>query len=118
VADINDPGKRLLLRNQPGSVVRDFVERPPHAAEAAEALKLTARDLLKLEVVDQIILNRTGARIGTMILLLQSWRSAAPVLQEISRFQGTNCWKNGIKNFAAGYLLRRQNRHCLGALLM
>jgi acetyl-CoA carboxylase carboxyl transferase subunit alpha len=31
-----------------------------HAAEAAEALKLTARDLLKLEVVDQIISEPEG----------------------------------------------------------
>ena len=31
-----------------------------HAAEAAEALKLTARDLLKLEVVDQIIPEPEG----------------------------------------------------------
>src|SRR5882672_2520454 len=31
-----------------------------HAAEAAEALKLTARDLLKLEVVDQIISEPDG----------------------------------------------------------
>jgi acetyl-CoA carboxylase carboxyl transferase subunit alpha len=31
-----------------------------HAAEAAEALKLTARDLLKLEVVDEIIPEPEG----------------------------------------------------------
>jgi acetyl-CoA carboxylase carboxyl transferase subunit alpha len=31
-----------------------------HAAEAAEALKLTAQDLLKLEVVDQIISEPEG----------------------------------------------------------
>jgi len=31
-----------------------------HAAEAAEALKLTAQDLLKLEVVDQIISEPVG----------------------------------------------------------
>src|SRR5207302_3429326 len=31
-----------------------------HAAEAAEALKLTAQDLLKLEVVDQIISEPDG----------------------------------------------------------
>jgi acetyl-CoA carboxylase carboxyl transferase subunit alpha len=31
-----------------------------HAAEAAEALKLTAQDLLKLEIVDQIISEPEG----------------------------------------------------------
>ncbi len=31
-----------------------------HAAEAAEALKLTARDLLKLEVVDEIVPEPEG----------------------------------------------------------
>jgi acetyl-CoA carboxylase carboxyl transferase subunit alpha len=57
-----------------------------HAAEAAEALKLTAQDLLKLEVVDQIISEPEGgahrdydsvaANLGTAL---------RHVLQEISK---------------------------------
>jgi len=57
-----------------------------HAAEAAEALKLTAPDLLKLEVVDQIISEPDGGAhrdYGSVAANLGS--ALRRVLQEISK---------------------------------
>jgi acetyl-CoA carboxylase carboxyl transferase subunit alpha len=57
-----------------------------HAAEAAEALKLTAQDLLKLEVVDQIISEPDGGAhrdYGSVAANLGS--ALRRVLQEVSK---------------------------------
>jgi len=57
-----------------------------HAAEAAEALKLTAQDLLKLEVVDQIISEPDGGAHRDYDCVAVNLGSALrQVLQEISR---------------------------------
>src|SRR6266508_4239283 len=57
-----------------------------HAAEAAEALKLTAQDLLKLEVVDQIISEPDGGAHRDYDSVAVSLGSALRrVLQEISK---------------------------------
>ena len=57
-----------------------------HAAEAAEALKLTAQDLLKLEVVDQIISEPDGGAHRDYDSVATNLGSALRrVLQEISK---------------------------------
>src|SRR5258708_40355014 len=57
-----------------------------HAAEAAEALKLTARDLLKLEVVDQIISEPDGGAHRDYDSVAANLGAALrQVLQEISK---------------------------------
>jgi acetyl-CoA carboxylase carboxyl transferase subunit alpha len=57
-----------------------------HAAEAAEALKLTAQDLLKLEVVDQIISEPDGGAHRDYDSVAANLDSALRrVLQEISK---------------------------------
>src|SRR6185437_11610377 len=57
-----------------------------HAAEAAEALKLTAQDLLKLEVVDQIISEPDGGAHRDYDSVAANLGSALrQVLQEISK---------------------------------
>ena len=55
-----DPRECLLLSDQSGSVFRSFVERSASRGRVAEALKLTAQDLLKLDVVDEIVPEPEG----------------------------------------------------------
>ena len=91
-----------------------------HAAEAAEALKLTAQDLLKLEVVDQIIPEPVGgahrdydsvaANLGAA--LRRAW-------SEISKIPADELLEKRYQKVSpAGYLLREQNRHRPGSFLI
>src|SRR5437868_6199619 len=71
-----------------------------HAAEAAEALKLTAQDLLKLEVVDEIIPEpEGGAHRDYDSIATNVAERCARLLSRCLRFRLPNYWRYGIKNF-------------------
>ena len=90
-----------------------------HAAEAAEALKLTAQNLLKLEVVDEIVPSRRAARTAIMILPLRILeKRCAGAWSEFLRFRSRNCWRNDIRNFAVWVFFGRKNCHGPGSRLM
>src|SRR6185312_16092500 len=71
-----------------------------HAAEAAEALKLTAQDLLKLEVVDQIISEPDGGAQRDYDSVAANLGSALRrVLEEISKVPGDELLEKRYQKF-------------------
>src|SRR4030095_5592890 len=71
-----------------------------HAAEAAEALKLTAQDLLKLEVVDQIISEpEGGAHRGYDSVATNVGAALRRVLEEISKIPADELLEKRYQKF-------------------
>jgi acetyl-CoA carboxylase carboxyl transferase subunit alpha len=71
-----------------------------HAAEAAEALKLTAQDLLKLEVVDQIISEPDGGAHRDYDSIAANLGSAlSRALQEISKIPSDELLEKRYQKF-------------------
>src|SRR6266487_963203 len=81
-----------------------------HAAEAAEALKLTAQDLLKLEVVDDIIPEPLGGAHNDPSATAQTLkRHLLKHLKQLHKLSGTNRLKQRYDKFRSyGRFLEKQ----------